>query len=255
MITTAPTVYHNAYSIDPNTNQADGEAPQRAATIRTRRGVANKKYVWPQNHTLTISYMDMPEAGKRLMQKCVAQFTEHVNLKFKFIEGSDGDIRVSGHKDIGGTWSRLGNTALNAPKDEPTMHIDLSTPKRSLERYILHEFGHALGLEHEHQHPDSTVQYHKERTYNIYKNALKWSRKYVDSQILDKVDPDNAITTPYDRKSVMHYNVNPDMTTNGERISENMKLSEGDKALLKKLYPRPPAPQIQMQRWYHKRLL
>ena len=48
----------------------------------------------------------------------------------------------------GGSWSYIGTDALHIPKESKTMNlgfIDRST--------VMHEFGHALGLIHEHQSP------------------------------------------------------------------------------------------------------
>ncbi|MGB3126948.1 MAG: M12 family metallopeptidase, partial [Pseudomonas sp.] len=159
MITTPSLTYHSPYSIDPNSASTNTETPAAPTVSRTKRGVADSRYLWPQNHTITVSFMDMPIATRRLVQTCIGEFAGLINLKFKFVDDNTGDIRISAHKDIAGTWSELGTGALNIPKDEPTMHIDRTTPRADLKGHILHEFGHALGVVHEHHHPDRTVQY------------------------------------------------------------------------------------------------
>ncbi|OPA85705.1 hypothetical protein BFW87_27080 [Pseudomonas fluorescens] len=257
MITSTPTIYHAPPTLDPNSTPTTNEPPDTSAVSRTKRGVADKRYLWPQNHTITISFLDTPQATKRLVQKSIGVFAGLINLKFKFVEGNEGDIRISAHRDIQGTWSKLGTTALSTPKDQPTMHVDLNTAPADLRHYILHEFGHALGVEHEHHHPDRTVQYDEAKTYQVYNEQLGWGKGMTDHQVLRKVDPANAITTPYDRKSIMHYNVPPEMTSNNEGVAPNKTLSDADKEFLKSLYPlpRPTASEIQARRFFRKGLI
>ncbi len=61
---------------------------------------------------------------------------------------------------IGGSWSYIGTDATRLPLESFTMNlgfIDRTT--------VLHEFGHALGLIHEHQSP--------------FKGGFEWDRDEV----------------------------------------------------------------------------
>ncbi len=56
------------------------------------------------------------------------------------------------HTDSSGSWSAVGTDVQKVKKMKPTMMLDLD---RSFKRYlVIHQFGHALGLEHEHQRTD-----------------------------------------------------------------------------------------------------
>ena len=81
---------------------------------------------------------------------------------------------------------------------------------------IQHEFGHALGLEHEHQRPDVPNLFDDEKLKEIVRNQLKQehsphSDKDVENKIkaqweaLTPADPHIVVSSPYDKDSVMHY--------------------------------------------------
>ena len=55
-----------------------------------------------------------------------------------------------------GCWSEVGTDAqTKRKKDEATMQLNLRLQQSSLQKsLVIHEFGHALGLEHEHQRSD-----------------------------------------------------------------------------------------------------
>jgi hypothetical protein len=109
---------------------------------------------------------------------------------------------------------------------------------------IRHEFGHALGLDHEHQSPRSVC----EKDFNwerIYEEASKgpepWTKEMVDNNFRVVLDPD-AIATKYDPKSVMKYSFPAEWFVNGEQSKcftgpPNDDISKFDRAILGYMYP------------------
>jgi hypothetical protein len=109
---------------------------------------------------------------------------------------------------------------------------------------IRHEFGHALGLDHEHQSPRSVC----EKDFNwpaIYEKTSKgpepWTKEMVDQNFRVILDPD-AIATKYDPKSVMKYSFPAEFFVNGEKSPcytgpPNDDISKFDRALLAYMYP------------------
>ena len=88
------------------------------------------------------------------------------------------------------------------------MRLDLSPQSHYYKYTIRHEFGHALGLQHEHQHPDGPDQYDegKLREYLIRYNRV--SEDDVDDQIFYQwkaVKSGEVKEGDYDKDSVMHY--------------------------------------------------
>lgn len=55
------------------------------------------------------------------------------------------------------------------------------TPDQEYSRVVLHEFGHALGAIHEHQHPEAAIPWDKPKVYEYYARWLeqgegRWKR-------------------------------------------------------------------------------
>ena len=94
--------------------------------------------------------------------------------------------------------------ARPAGNDEPTMWLDLSKGSdRYKEHLVVHEFGHALGLGHEHQRSDfwkCIAPYldktEMEKDKEVGAGYINWLKN-------PELDTDKA--TDYDSQSVMHY--------------------------------------------------
>ena len=69
------------------------------------------------------------------------------------MDAAKADVRID-FKQGGGSSSRIGADALSE-KDQKkrTMNLDINLrhPDEFIRRKVLHEFGHALGCEHEHR--------------------------------------------------------------------------------------------------------
>ena len=236
-VSNTPT-YTPPYSTCPGSISNDGETPAAPRASRSKRGVAIPEKLWPQHKTLTIAFMDTPKSARKFIQKYIEEnYSPLINIKLKFVKGTEGDIRISTHKDIPGDWSRIGTDALNAPPDQPTLHLNTYATEDILKMNILHEFGHALGLHHEHQHPDRTVEFNTPSTYTLYNEKFGFDESTVDANILNKFDPADITSAPYDQQSIMHYNLSHRVLWQQPSTDYNLTLSNHDIAFLNTLYP------------------
>jgi hypothetical protein len=132
-------------------------------------------------------------------------------------------------------WSRIGTESISeSNKNKPTLNVSKVRPDM-----VLHEFGHALGLVHEHAHKDANIQWNKDVVYRDLKkeDPKLWTKDQVDKWVFEQFDKSKEVITNFDIESVMMYPIRKCWVTGFEPREVPMKLSEGDKATIRKLYP------------------
>jgi hypothetical protein len=148
-------------------------------------------------------------------------------------------------------WSKVGVGAVHF-KDEETI---LFVPGFSLGT-ALHEFGHALGLLHEHSSPKFKDYFEWKDEQELIDSFMKsnlWTREKAEKNLV-KIFPvaEHLPGVFFDPESVMTYAIpstflvaRPNapewaiVIANFTGISTNDQLSAGDKAIMKILYPEP----------------
>jgi len=174
--------------------------------------------------------------------ECALEWTKYCNLKLRQVapnEASPADIRVSRMvKD--GSHSTMGTDSKNVPSREGTMNLG---GKDLAKKTVLHEFGHALGLLHEHQHPQCPIDFDMEKL----KQKTGWDEETIRSNFVDIPCRQHTRQQPYDPDSIMHYRVDAGMVSEQSvimihtPIPEPLELSDGDKKMIASMYP--PSPQ------------
>ena len=231
----APTTYPSLDSNPGSLNTSQNDTP---ALNRKKRGVASRYELWPQNATIKISLIGMTEEQKKFTKKNICKWAPHINLKIQFTERSDGDIRIKADNTILGGHSAIGrNSAAGTGASMVIGFRDGNNADAS--GTILHEFGHALGLEHEHQHPNATLDFNLE---SIYQRAIKsdptLTRDDVHYNVVEKLHHASVITSPYDAESIMHYKFSSEELNGGNAVPERNELSKEDIRFMSKLYPK-----------------
>ena len=222
--------------------------------------------LWEPGQTVTIDFIDrnVPAWKKAWVQKVVKEMVQpHVNLDLKFGNyGRNADIRITFLND--GAYSRLGSqSAYKDPQHPESMNLGwLDQPhsgsftwegrtyqfpgcndgcSRHTNGYvIIHEFGHALGMIHEHQNPKGGIEWNKEEVYRTFSGAPNyWSKQQIDQNVMDKLSLDLLNASEYDPKSVMLYAFDAELTLNGVGTQANPVMSPTDIEWMAKVYGKP----------------
>jgi hypothetical protein len=215
-----------------NNNQAE-------TLSRTRRNVGEPGKYWPQHSTIKISVFgsEITDPYVQAIKKAASHWLPHINLKFEFVSGEEGDVRIAmtapGSRSKGS--SAIGTDALSASEGYPTMTLPIDHTTPGFEHTVIHEFGHMLGAHHAHQHPDANIPWNMSNLKQLFTQQTR------QDNFLALPRSDTCDFSPYDADSAMHYSTNNIRTTENTVHSRNAILSEGDIAWAKKAYPRDPA--------------
>jgi serralysin len=198
---------------------------------------------WRAGRTLTIRFIDGDESLRKRVAAAASEWLKHANIRFDFGNHADANIRIAFIQGAG-SWSAVGTDALVEewfPKNEPTMNYGWLQPASSDEdvaSVVLHEFGHALGLIHEHQQPAAEIKWNKELVYRqLGGPPNSWDRDKVDHNVFNRLSRAELNFSAYDKDSIMHYFFPKEWTLDGTEFKENKILSRLDKEFIAQQYP------------------
>ncbi|KAF8068909.1 hypothetical protein FPV67DRAFT_1448755 [Lyophyllum atratum] len=189
-------------------------APPKPEAGRDHAVVAASNALWPNGTTITYSYFGGTEKQKNAVEVTAIEWTYYANITLERKDDNDRTamVRIAFGKG-GGNWSSTGRRTLKVPNDPYTMNLDgiddavaVSDSDRGI---ILHEWGHALGLLHEHQSParGGSLTLNEEAVYDYYRHGqAKWDDDLIESQII-KVYKKAAVSNycKLDTNSIMMY--------------------------------------------------
>lgn len=205
------------------------------------RAAALTAATWPAGTSIGISFLDgIPSVQDRVKTAAMQWLTRTgIHLDFNWLNDPEaGTIRISFSRK--GSWSVLGKYAEQVPKGEPTMNfgwLNKHSSDLAVREVVLHEFGHALGLIHEHQNPDGGIQWNEEKVIESLSGPPNnWSEEKIRRNVLDHYTAHKIHGTPFDMNSIMLYPFPAEWTTNTNGTRNNTDLSDMDISLVQELY-------------------
>lgn len=239
------------------TDSALTELKSEEKTEESLLGVAPHRSLWPHGIEfpihISVKFLNGTEFQKLKVMQYAKQWNEvsapgwdnNKKIRLKFIpydgttSGNVTDIRVVFRP--GGSSSYLGSDALRVHKDSPTVYFGWITETAGedvIRQVVLHEFGHVLGLVHEHQSPQANIPWNRERVYAYYARTQHppWDRAMVDRNIFFRYSTTETNSTAYDPLSIMHYSIPAELTDGGFSTPWNSRLSTMDSSFIKTLY-------------------
>jgi hypothetical protein len=164
------------------------------------------------------------------------EFTEVAQL-------SEAEVRVGYSEADGSSASAVGRDVLRVPLNEPTTVYGWNLNTAYGRGTALHELGHVLGMEHEHQNPFAGIVWHEEAVYTaLAKPPNRWNRTTTYHNILEKLNPQQIQGSAWDPDSIMEYEFEPGLIDEPDTYDVNglvppATLSPADKEWALKWYP------------------
>ena len=216
----------------------------KPALGRSKAALLNE-YKWQPGTRIRVRFLEGAPELRTRVQAVAEQWTGPgmANVRFVFVDDADtgdADIRIA-FAQGDGSWSYLGTMCQQIPASEQTMNYGWLTPDSDddeVHRVVAHEFGHALGLIHEHQNPDKPISWNREAVIaDLSGPPNNWDPETIENNIFKRYEPTEVTTTPTDRDSIMMYPIPASWTTDGFSVGLNTGLSTTDKTFIAEAYP------------------
>lgn len=190
--------------------------------------------LWPNGTTLHIRFLNGSAQQKQIVRQFAPQWTQHANLTFVFDDAPNAQIRIAFNDD--GAWSYIGTDALGIPSNQPTLNLGWQD-----EGVVLHEFGHLIGMIHEHQNPrGNAIQWNEPAVIQALSGPPNnWDLATIQHNMFDKYNQTQINGSQFDADSVMLYSFPANWTLNGFHSEPNEVLSQVDMAFAASVYPGP----------------
>ncbi len=209
----------------------------------TKAALLNE-FRWPKGANITIRFLEgdqkLQDRVKGVAREWIGAKMANLHLDFKPVTEKKTDIRIA-FVQGDGSWSHLGTYCRQIPEPQPTMNfgwIDANSSETELRSVVLHEFGHALGLIHEHQNPKGGIKWNEAAVVaDLSGPPNNWDLPTIEHNMFKKYEPTAVTGTDVDPRSIMMYPIPAAWTLDGFSADFNADLSEKDKTFIRFAYP------------------
>ena len=182
---------------------------------------------WMNGTTLKVRFLEGTPAQQAKAREQAAWWEAACNIAFDFGNHPNADIRISFDPNDG-AWSYVGTDNKGIPSNEATMNLGFLDGGTAG-----HEFGHAIGLAHEHSNPQGGIQWNEPVVIAALAGPPnRWDEAKVRHNVFRKYAVDQIKGTQFDPDSIMLYAFPATWTLNGVATHANDVLSALDKAFV-----------------------
>lgn len=183
----------------------DPTAPKdRPALLRGKR--------WSRGEELVIGFMDQSDEMEPLRERVLAAlrpwriYTKGFRLNFYPRPDQKADIRIAFGQDV--SWSCIGTDCRKEPYHLPTMQLalNLESSDEDVLSIARHEFGHALGLIHEHSSPAAGIRWNRTAVIDFL-TKKGWSEPDIEENYFKVYNATQTQYTEFDPASIMLYQI------------------------------------------------
>ncbi|KAG9308594.1 hypothetical protein JVU11DRAFT_11699 [Chiua virens] len=189
-------------------------------------------------------YPEFQKESEQIVEKTIKQWEEYANVKFLAKDESNPDILSDIRVRFGLGPSSWGYIGPSRPTDKVTVSLGglPGLPPEKSKAIILHEFGHVLGMLHEHQSPvrGGDIVLNEEAVFKHFDGC----RTYLRNQIIKVFNHSDSNFSEFDPKSIMMYPLPAKLIREGKPVGANLELSPLDKAYIQLAYPHNSSRQL-----------
>jgi hypothetical protein len=228
---------------------------------RRARAIINTKTKWLNGTVLHYCFYGrgsrfaVPTRQAKAIRDAFAKW-KALGIGLEFVEVSqltEAEVRIGYSIADGSSASAVGRDVLKVPLDEPTTVYGWDLTTRYGSGTALHEIGHVLGMEHEHQNPFAGIKWHEQAVYDaMARPPNEWDKQTTFDNILAKLTAQQVQGSSWDPDSIMEYEFEPGLIDEPEEYDVNgltppATLSDADKEWTVKWYPaqKKTAPALQ----------
>ncbi len=206
-------------------------------------GIGENLNLWANGKEIRVGFLNGSAVQQEQIIKIAKQWEQYANITFRVVPIENAHVRIL-LANTRANYTFIGTEILKVNAAQPNMQFDralFQADPLELKRVVLHQFGHILGMTHEHNAPQGGMEWNQKKVRNTFAK-FGWKREDITQNIFNLYTHRQTNGFFYDAKSIMHWWVPRHFTTNGYFFGWNDEISEGDKFWASGQYPFSKAP-------------